>query len=143
MARHAKCAPFVGYVAFVLLLTTPCFARADGQAFFKPAAANAKVDLVYFGFIKDTNGRLIEKAFVEVKSKTLGMEFPFELDKVGHYRSPDIGAYYKSMGIPVDPAGLEIVVVMPGWKQVSPIRTRVPNKPRGVINVDFIMQKMM
>jgi hypothetical protein len=117
-------------------------AMANGEKFFQPAG-NGKVDLVYFGFIKDTNGKLIDKAYLEITSKPLGMIFPFELDKVGHYRSPDIGAYYKKMGIPVDPAGLEISVVMPsGWKQVSPARTKVPNRAAGVINIDFVMQKV-
>jgi hypothetical protein len=118
------------------------FTWRNGGEFFQPAGAG-KVDLVYFGFIKDTKGRLIaDAAIIKVDARSLDMDFRFMPDKPGHYRSPDIGAYHREMGVPVDPAGLEITIQMPGWKQVSPIKTTVPNKTKGAINIDFVMEKI-
>jgi hypothetical protein len=143
MTRHTRSVRVYGCVAVAIVLATSGFAWANGGEFFQPAGAG-KVDLVYFGFVKDTNGKLItnESAVVRVDAKVLEMDFLFMLDKPGHYRSPDIGAYHKEMGVPIDPTKMDISISMPGWRQVSPIRTKVPNKIKGAINIDFVMEKV-
>ncbi|MSR07316.1 MAG: hypothetical protein EXR93_09670 [Gemmatimonadetes bacterium] len=140
MIRNSRRAALLACVAFAL--ATSGFTLANGGEFFQPAGSG-KVDLVYFGFIKDTNGKLItETAILRVFVDNLEMHFPFMPDKPGHYRSPDIGAYHKEMGVDVDPSAIRIDIVMPGWKQVRPISGKVPNKTKGTINIDFLMEKV-
>jgi hypothetical protein len=145
MIRHSKRAVLLGCIAFASALVTSGFTSnggtANGGAFFQPAGAG-KVDLVYFGFIKDTKGKLLNKAAVlRIDAQALEMDFQFMPDKPGHYRSPDIGLYHKEMGVPVDPSTMEITIAMPGYKQVRPLKSKVPNKTKGAINIDFVMEE--
>src|SRR5579872_6115792 len=76
---------------------------ANGEEFFAPAK-DGKVDLVYFGRIKDSRTRrsVTDSVYFVLTDKTTGLSFPFTNDKPGHYRSPDIGAGIKDIGEKVD-----------------------------------------
>jgi hypothetical protein len=142
MIKVSKRAGLFGCAALAIALVTSGFTFANGGVFFQPAG-KGKVDLVYFGFIKDTNGKILNNpAVLRIDAKSLEMDFEFMPDKPGHYRSPDIGAYHKEMGVPVDPAQLEFTVAMPGYRQVRPANAKVPSKTKGAINIDFVMEKM-
>src|ERR1700744_1249166 len=99
---QSKYAKSFGLAAFGAALTISSFALANGEEFFQPAG-DGKVDLVYFGQIKDTEGHVLDGAIITVAEKHAGMTFPFQNDAVGHYRSPDIGAAIKDLGEEVDP----------------------------------------
>ncbi len=114
-------------------------AWANGGEFFLPAPEHGKVDLVYFGHIKDTDGNYIDDAQVTITVKDLGLTFPFENDKPGHYRSPDIGAQIKDMGEKVDPSQISIEISKKGYDQARPVK--VPNKAEGTYEVDFLLTK--
>ena len=62
---------------------------ANGEEFFA-AAGSGKIDLVYFGRIKDkrTGHSVTDEAIFLIKDKGTGLSFPFTNDKPGHYRSP-------------------------------------------------------
>jgi hypothetical protein len=116
-------------------------AWANGDEFFQPAG-NGKVDLVYFGHIKDTDGHVLDRALVTLSAKGAGLTLPFMNDVIGHYRSPDIGAAIKDLGEKVDPSRIEIVCDVPGYKQVKPVGPAVPTKNQGAVDVDFGMEKI-
>jgi hypothetical protein len=122
-------------------LLTSGLALANGDEFFQPAG-NGKVDLVYFGQIKDTDGHVLDKALVTLSAKGAGLTLPFMNDVAGHYRSPDIGAAIKDLGEKVDPSQIEINCDVPGYKQIKPAGTAVPSKNSGAIEVDFVMEKV-
>jgi hypothetical protein len=116
-------------------------ALADGGEFFTPAPENGKVDLVYFGAIKDTDGNVLDDAEMTVRVDGVGMTFPFDNDRPGHYRSPDIGAQIKSLGEAVDPSRITISCAKKGYKVVRPTRNAVPPKPEGAYEIDFVLAK--
>jgi len=154
MTRRAKRTRMLGCTAVVLALATSGF-TPNGEHFFVPPP-EGQPNLMYFGFVKDTNGKLItEPATFRIEVKSLEMDFHFQQDRPGHYRSPDVGAYHKEMGVPIDPTGISIVIDLPGWRQVRPANTTVPNKRTGApnfstkvpfklmgtVNIDFVMER--
>lgn len=132
---------WMNVVVFFAALGIAGLALANGDEFFQPTSG-AKVDLVYFGQIKDTEGHALEKALVTLYAKGPRLTLPFMNDVAGHYRSPDIGAAIKDLGEKVDPGNIEIVCVVPGYKQVKPASRAVPRKNQGAVEVDFVMEKV-
>jgi hypothetical protein len=109
---------------------------ANGEEFF--GTKDTKLDLYYFGHIKDTSGKVLDNAVVTVIAKNVNMKFPFRNDAPGHFRSPDIGKAIKGLGKTIDPAQMEIVVLKKGYVMVSPVK--LPQKSEGGIGpLDFVM----
>src|ERR1044071_4743288 len=86
-------------------------AWANGEEFFAPAK-NGKIDLVYYGRIKDSRtGRSVkDSVYFLLTDKSTGLSFPFTNDKPGHFRSPDVGTSIKEIGEKVDPSAFEVTV---------------------------------
>src|SRR5689334_22522733 len=112
-------------------------ALANGEEFF--GSKDTKLDLYYFGHIKDTSGKVLDNAVVTVIAKNVNMKFPFRNDAPGHFRSPDIGKAIKGLGKTIDPAQMEIVVLKKGYRLAAPVK--VPNKAEGGIGpLDLILE---
>ena len=110
---------------------------ANGLPFFKPADGG-RVDLVYFGQIKDKQGMPLTNVELAVETTSRYMyEIQFDQDRAGHYRSPDIGALYKEALQQVEPATITITARKYGYKDVT---RRVPLRAKGVLRVDFTME---
>ena len=92
-------------------------AWANGEEFFAPAK-NGKIDLVYYGRIKDSQtGRSVtDSVYFLLTDKSTGLSFPFTNDKPGHFRSPDIGAAIKDIGEQVDVNAFEITIIAAATK---------------------------
>ena len=125
-------------VAVVAALVPPTPIAANGAAFFRPAGKGVKVDLAYFGTIRDDTGRPLDYADVTVSVSGLMMTFPFSNDALGHYRSPDVGALIKEAGGQADPRQLEITCYVPGYKRA---RMSVPRRSKGLHEVDFVLER--
>jgi hypothetical protein len=143
MKLQAKYAGLFGYIALGIAVATSGSmvsvpAHANGEEFFQPAG-DGKVDTVYFGIIKDENGRPLDDAVLTIRAKNAGMTFPFQNDQPGHYRSPDIGAALKDLGETVDPSQTEIECAKAGYKMAHPVK--VPSKTDGALQIDFVMVK--
>jgi hypothetical protein len=123
----------VAIVGFALALAGTAW--ANGEEFFAPAK-NGKIDLVYFGRIKNSQtGRSVtDSVYFVLTDKTTGLSFPFTNDKPGHFRSPDIGAGIKEIGEQVDATAFEITVNAGGYKRAT--ITRMPRKAQGTIELD-------
>lgn len=139
MKHQPDRAKILAGAAFAAGLAMSGFAWANGGEFFLPAPEHGKVDLVYFGHIKDTDGNYVDDAQITISVKDLGLTFPFENDSPGHYRSPDIGAQIKDMGERVDPAQISIAISKKGYAQAKPVK--VPEKPDGTYEIDFLLAK--
>ena len=138
MKRPRYLLPLGGGVLGVGLLVSG-IALANGGEFFLPAPEHGKVDLVYFGHIKDTDGNYVDNAQITVSVKDLGLTFPFDNDSPGHYRSPDIGAQIKDIGEKVDPSQISIGINKKGYSLAKPVK--VPEKPDGTYEIDFLLTK--
>lgn len=125
-------------VAMVAALWPPPPVAANGAAFFRPAGKNVKVDLAYFGTIRDETGRQLDYADVTVSVSGLMMTFPFSNDALGRYRSPDVGALIKEAGGQANPTQLEITCYVPGYKEA---RVSVPKRTKGLHEVDFVLER--
>ena len=140
MKRPRYLLPLGGGILGVGLLASG-IALANGGEFFLPAPEHGKVDLVYFGHIKDTDGNYLDGVEMTIKVDGIGMTFPFDNDTVGHYRSPDIGAQIKDNGETVDPSKITITCAKKGYKMVK--QPTVPQKAEGTYEIDFVMAKEM
>jgi hypothetical protein len=114
---------------------------ANGEEFFA-AAKGGKVDLVYFGRIKDkrTGRSVTDEAIFLLKDNATGLSFPFTNDKPGHYRSPDVGAAIKDIGEAIDVNAFEVELRVVGYKAATV--TRVPRKTHGNIELDFALEPL-
>ncbi len=121
-------------VAFVVACTAVGW--ANGEEFF--GSKDTKLDLYYFGHIKDTSGKVLDNAIITIFVKNAEVKFPFRNDAPGHFRSPDIGKAIKGLGLTIDPAQVEIVVSRKGYTMVRPVK--VPSKIEGGVGpLDFVM----
>jgi hypothetical protein len=114
---------------------------ANGEEFFA-AAGSGKIDLVYFGRIKDkrTGRAVTDEAIFLIKDKGTGLSFPFTNDKPGHYRSPDIGTAIKEIGEKVDVNTFEVELQVACYKKATV--TRVPRKTHGTVEIDFALEPL-
>jgi hypothetical protein len=114
---------------------------ANGEEFFA-AAGSGKIDLVYFGRIKDkrTGRSVTDEAIFLIKDKGTGLSFPFTNDKPGHFRSPDVGTAIKEIGERVDVNTFEVELQVAGYKKATV--TRVPRKTHGTVEIDFALEPL-
>src|ERR1700694_5080520 len=133
---------FLSVATLGLVLAFAGTVAANGEEFFAPAK-DGKVDLVYFGRIKDkrTGRSVTDSVYFLLKDKSTGLSFPFTNDKPGHFRSPDIGAGIKEIGEKVDVKGFEIDVNVAGYKKVT--ITKVPRKAQGTVELDLSLEPVV
>ena len=117
-------------------------AWANGEEFFAPAK-NGKIDLVYFGRIKDSQtGRSVtDSVYFLLTDKSTGLSFPFTNDKPGHFRSPDVGTAIKEIGEQIDVNAFEVTVNVAGYKRAT--ITRMPRKAQGAIELDVRLEPVV
>jgi hypothetical protein len=127
-------------LGFIPALAGPAW--ANGEEFFAPAK-NGKIDLVYYGRIKDgqTGRSVTDSVYFVLTDKATGLSFPFTNDKPGHFRSPDVGAGIKEIGEQVDVKGFEITVNAGGYKRAT--ITRMPRKAQGTIELDVRLEPVV
>jgi hypothetical protein len=130
----------VAILGFILALAGSAW--ANGEEFFAPAK-NGKIDLVYFGRIKDSRtGRSItDSVYFLLTDKSTGLSFPFTNDKPGHFRSPDVGTAIKEIGEPVDVNGFVITANVAGYKRAT--IARMPRKAQGTIELDVRLEPVV
>src|SRR2546428_827320 len=118
----------VAILGFILALASTAW--ANGEEFFAPAK-NGKIDLVYYGRIKDSRtGRSVtDSVYFNLTDKSTGLSFPFTNDKPGHFRSPDVGTAIKEIGEKIDAGAFEVTVNAGGYKRAT--ITRMPRKAQG------------
>ena len=114
---------------------------ANGEEFFA-AAGSGKIDLVYFGRIKDkrTGRPVFDQAIFLINDKASGLSFPFTNDKPGHYRSPDVGMAIKEIGQKVDVNAFEVELQVTGYKKATV--TKVPRATHGNVELDFALEPL-
>ena len=132
-------ATFLSVATLGFILALAGTAWANGEEFFAPAK-NGKIDLVYFGRIKDSRtGRSVtDSVYFVLTDKSTGLSFPFTNDKPGHFRSPDVGTAIKEIGEQVDVKAFELDVHVPDYKKVT--ITRVPRKGQGNVELDIALE---
>jgi hypothetical protein len=130
----------VAILGFVLALAGTAW--ANGEEFFAPAK-NGKIDLVYFGRIKDSRtGRSItDSVYFVLTDKSTGLSFPFTNDKPGHFRSPDVGTAIKEIGEQINANAFEITVNVGGYKRATV--TRMPRKAQGPVELDVRLEPVV
>jgi hypothetical protein len=91
-------------------------AFANGGDFFEElsatwGAANADEGVPYFGYVKDTRGKMVGNVAITATTAN-GSSFVVQSDKMGHYRIP---GFSKS----VDPKLVQITCAKTGYKLVA------------------------
>ena len=120
----------VAILGFILAFAGTAW--ANGEEFFAPAK-NGKIDLVYFGRIKDSQtGRSVtDSVYFLLTDKSTGLSFPFTNDKPGHFRSPDVGTAIKEIGEQIDVNGFEIDINVAGYKKATITQDAAQDGGRG------------
>jgi hypothetical protein len=139
MKRHSA---FLSVAILGFILALAGTASANGEEFFAPAK-NGKIDLVYFGRIKDgqTGRSVTDSVYFVLTDKSTGLSFPFTNDKPGHFRSPDVGTAIKEIGEQVDANAFEITVNVAGYKRAT--IARMPRKAQGPVELDVRLEPVV
>ena len=125
----------IAVVAASMALAAPAF--ANGGDFFEElsaswsAASSADEGVPYFGFIRDTKGKLIPNASVSATTAS-GSSFVVQADSMGHYRIP---GFSKS----VDATKVSVTCSKPGYKLVSRDRRILRSAPKAPIETDCVL----
>ena len=111
-------------------------ALANGGDFFEElsaswSAANADAGQSYFGFIKDTKGKLIPNASVSATTAS-GSTFVVQGDAMGHYKIP---GFSKS----VDATKVQVTCAKVGYKLVAKDRRVMRSAPKAPIETNCIL----
>jgi hypothetical protein len=132
---------FISGAILGFILASASAVHANGEEFFA-AAGSGKIDLVYFGRIRDkrTGRSVIDEAIFLIRDRATGLSFPFTNDKPGHYRSPDVGTAIKEIGERVDVNAFEVELQVAGYKKATV--TRVPRKTHGSVELDFALEPL-
>jgi hypothetical protein len=130
----------VAILGFIVALAGTVW--ANGEEFFAPAK-NGKIDLVYYGRIKDSRtGRSVtDSVYFVLTDKATGLSFPFTNDKPGHFRSPDVGLAIKEIGEQVDVKAFAIDVNVAGYKRAT--ITRMPRKAQGTVELSVRLEPVV
>jgi hypothetical protein len=130
----------VAILGFILALAGTAW--ANGEEFFAPAK-NGKIDLVYYGRIKDSQtGRSItDSVYFVLTDTSTGLSFPFTNDKPGHYRSPDVGTAIKEIGEQIDVSRFAINVNVAGYKKAT--IARMPRKAHGTVELEVRLEPVV
>jgi hypothetical protein len=142
MTRRTRLATLLGVAALSLALSGAAW--ANGSEFFE-ADNDGQVFLYYFGNVKDTAGKPVDKFYVNitVKNVEIGnkpLEFRFRNDAPGHFRTTDIGRAIKGLGKPVDPNYIDVTIRQEGYRVVK--APKVPDKQRAVELDGFVLEKV-
>ena len=140
MMRRDSAFRAVAVLGFILALAGTAW--ANGEEFFAPAK-NGKIDLVYFGRIKDgrTGRSVTDSVYFNLTDKSTGLSFPFTNDKPGHFRSPDVGTAIKEIGEKIDASAFEITVNAGGYKRAT--IARMPRKAQGTVELDVRLEPLV
>jgi len=135
-------AAIFGFAAFMFVSALASTTWANGEEFFAPAK-NSKIDLVYFGRIKDSQtGRSVtDSVYFVLTDNATGLSFPFVNDKPGHFRSPDVGTAIKEIGEKIDVSAFEVSVIAGGYKRV--VLNRMPRKADGAVELDVRLEPVI
>src|SRR6185295_1572485 len=130
----------VAILGFILALAGTAW--ANGEEFFAPAK-NGKIDLVYYGRIKDSQtGRSVaDSVYFVITDKSTGLSFPFTNDKPGHFRSPDVGTAIKEIGETVNANAFEVTVNVAGYKRTT--IARMPRKGQGPVELEVRLEPVV
>ena len=124
---------FRSVALFGLLLALAGTAWANGEEFFAPAK-NGKIDLVYYGRIKDgqTGRSVTDSVYFVLTDKATGLSFPFTNDKPGHFQDAGHRRGHQEIGEQVDAKAFEVTVNVAGYKRTT--ITRLPRKTQGTVS---------
>jgi hypothetical protein len=123
----------VAIAAASLFVCAPAF--ANGGDFFEELSAtwqtNADEGVPYFGFVRDSKGKLVPNATVTATTAS-GSSFVVQADNMGHYRIP---GFSKS----VDPKRVEVSCSKPGYRLVARDRRLLRGATNTPIETDCVL----
>jgi hypothetical protein len=88
----------------------------------------------FFGFVKDTSGKIVPDAKVTADVKGLG-SIVSRSDRLGTYKMPALGKH-------ISPDNVTISCSKDGYKQVRALRRTAPAKNLKAIETECVMQRV-
>src|SRR3954465_11631491 len=126
------CRMFGCALGTVLTLSSPAF--ANGGDFFEEMMANfhdnSDDGVPYFGFVRDSKGKVIAEATISAKTPT-GSTFVVQADSRGHYRIPGFSKR-------VDASKVVVTCSKEGYKLVAPDSPVMPSMPKAPVEPNSV-----
>jgi hypothetical protein len=124
---------FASALAMCLALPSPTF--ANGGDFFEEMMANfhdnSDDGVPYFGFVRDSKGKVIPEATISAKTPT-GSTFVVQADNHGHYRIPGFSKR-------VDASKVFVTCSKEGYRLVARDRRIMRSHPNAPVETNCIL----
>lgn len=119
-------------LAFAMTLAAASAAWGNGASFFDDDDHDDNVGPGFFGFVKETNGKLVPDAIITASIKQMNSTVTARTNVMGVYRIP---GFAKS----IDPKQVDITCSKEGYKQTA--RLQRPSPPNAPIEVSCTLAK--
>ena len=127
------CRMFACALAAGVIVSAPAF--ANGGDFFEEMMANIHDNsddgVPYFGFVRDSKGKVIPEATVSAKTPT-GSTFNVQADSRGHYRIPGFSKR-------VDASKVVVTCSKEGYKLVARDRRVMRSHPNAPVETNCVL----
>ena len=114
---------------------------ANGDVFFEAEEIPGQTEFVYFGSVKDEDGKYLDGATVSTTVTDPHLTYDAYTNVLGRYRTLDVGRVVVDLGFPVDSSKFELTVFMPGYTMVRRLNRGRAGQNKGAVEVNFIMAK--
>lgn len=119
-------------IALVLAVAASGPAWGNGASFFDDDDHEDNVGPGFFGFVKDTNGKLVPDAVITAEIKQMNSTVTARTNVMGVYRIP---GFAKT----IDPKDVDITCSKEGYKQTA--RLQRPSPPNAPVEVSCTLAK--
>ncbi len=112
---------------------------ANGDEFFGAEEIPGQTEFVYFGSVKDENGKYLDAVEVTFNITEPPLTYVSYTDILGRFRTLDAGRAIVDLGFEVDTSNFEISVARDGYKQVRKMNRSPVRAKKGAFEVNFVM----
>ena len=119
----------------------PCPVFANGDIFFEALEIEGDPQFVFFGSVKDKDGRPLSGALVSVDVSEPQLTYESYTNVIGRYRSLDVGRVIQDLGYKINPRAIDVAVFVPGYKTVKKFSMRRTGDTIGAFEVNFVIEE--
>lgn len=117
-------------------------AFANGDEFFGAEEIPGETQFVFFGSVKDDNGKYLDGVEVVLDVLDPPLTYIAYTDVIGRFRTLDAGRVMVDLGYDIDASKLKLSVSLPGYVQTRRM-SRVPTRAvKGAFEINFTMKQL-
>jgi hypothetical protein len=116
-------------------------AVANGDIFFEALEIEGDPQFVFFGSVKNRQGKGVPGALVSVGVSEPQLTYESYTNIIGRYRSLDVGRVIQDLGYDIDPSKIDVEVFVPGYKTARKFSMRRTGDVIGAFEVNFVIEE--